>query len=114
MPKDKAADRGRKGGIASGVTRRKQKTIRETLKLLLEMPVGGHATGTEAITVAMLEKALAGDVRAFEAIRDSVGEKPSEKLDMISSDGSMSQVPTKIVLVAGDDNRNDKTTTKTD
>ena len=35
-----------------------------------------------AITSAMIRKALAGDVKAFESIRDTVGEKPVEKQEI--------------------------------
>lgn len=64
------------GGIASGEARRKKKTIRETLEMMLSGKMPDGATRQDAIVVALLEKALSGDVRAFEAIRDSIGEKP--------------------------------------
>lgn len=74
--KDEAKERGKKGGIASGEARRKKKTIRETLEMMLSGKLPDGATRQDAIVVALLEKALSGDVRAFEAIRDSIGEKP--------------------------------------
>ena len=74
--KDEARERGQKGGIASGKARRKKKTIRETLEMMLAGKLPDGATRQDAIVVALMEKALSGDVRAFEAIRDSVGEKP--------------------------------------
>ena len=74
--KDEAKERGKKGGIASGEARRKKKTIRETLKMMLSGKMPDGATRQDAIVVALMEKALSGDVRAFEAIRDSIGEKP--------------------------------------
>lgn len=74
--KDEAKERGKKGGIASGEARRKKKTIRETLEMMLSGKMPDGATRQDAIVVALLEKALSGDVRAFEAIRDSIGEKP--------------------------------------
>ena len=79
----------KKGGIASGKSRRKKKTIRETLEMMLSGKMPDGATRQDAIVVALMEKALSGDVRAFEAIRDSIGEKPSDKVDVRSSDGSM-------------------------
>ena len=66
----------RMGGIASGEARRKKKTIRETLEMMLSGKMPDGATRQDAIVVALMEKALSGDVRAFEAIRDSIGEKP--------------------------------------
>ena len=74
--KDEARERGQKGGIASGKARRKKKTIRETLEMMLSGKMPDGATRQDAIVVALMEKALSGDVRAFEAIRDSIGEKP--------------------------------------
>lgn len=74
--KDEAKERGKKGGIASGEARRKKKTIRETLEMMLSGKMPDGATRQDAIVVALMEKALSGDVRAFEAIRDSIGEKP--------------------------------------
>ena len=54
----------------------KKKTIRETLEMMLSGKMPDGATRQDAIVVALMEKALSGDVRAFEAIRDSIGEKP--------------------------------------
>lgn len=73
---NEAREKGKKGGIASGEARRKKKTIRETLEMMLSGKMPDGATRQDAIVVALMEKALSGDVRAFEAIRDSIGEKP--------------------------------------
>ena len=73
---NEAREKGKKGGIASGEARRKKKTIRETLEMMLSGKMPDGATRQDAIVVALLEIALSGDVRAFEAIRDSIGEKP--------------------------------------
>ncbi len=74
---NKAREIGRKGGIKSGETRRKRKTLREELLALL-------ATGNNQnkMSLAMIEKALKGDTKAFEVIRDTIGEKPKEELDI--------------------------------
>ena len=73
---NEAREKGKKGGIASGEARRKQKTIRETLEMMLSGKMPDGATRQDAIVGALMEKALSGDVRAFEAIRDSIGDKP--------------------------------------
>ena len=39
-------------------------------------------TGIEDITIAMIERALAGDVKAYTALRDTAGEKPTEAIDL--------------------------------
>lgn len=104
---EEARERGKKGGIASGEARRKKKTIRETLEMMLSGKMPDGATRQDAIVVALLEKALSGDVRAFEAIRDSIGEKPSEKMNIATEGGVV--FPTSIVLVAGEPGKNTDT-----
>lgn len=47
----------------------------------------GDMTAAEALTMAIFEKALGGDVRAFEVIRDTIGEKPVEKKETEVSGG---------------------------
>lgn len=65
----------RKGGIASGEARRRKKTLREELIALLETN-----NNNEKISVAILNKALNGDIQAFTTIRDTIGEKPVDKV----------------------------------
>ena len=76
--KREASERGRNGGIKSGEAKRKKKALREHLEALLAGRQGGMSTA-EALTLALVEKGLSGDVRAFEVIRDTIGEKPVEK-----------------------------------
>lgn len=66
----------RKGGIASGKARAARKTLKEELLLLLE-----QGDTQEKISLALLQKAMQGDTRAFEVLRDSIGEKPTEKVE---------------------------------
>lgn len=68
-----------KAGRASAVARRRRKTFKELLEIALEKKLEGEGTYGEAVVASMLEAALAGDVKAFVAIRDTVGEKPVEK-----------------------------------
>lgn len=71
----------RKGGKASGEARRKKKLLRETLEMLLEMEDKKGRTGQDAICVALFKRANAGDTKAFEIIRDTIGQKPIEKIE---------------------------------
>ena len=75
---------GRKGGAASGEARRRKRDIRLALEALLEKTYKGKGgeelSGAEAIAVKQMEKALKGDTRAFEVVRDSAGQKPVEKV----------------------------------
>lgn len=66
----------RKGGIASGEARKKRKTLKEELLLLLE-----KGDTQEKISLALLQKAMNGDTKAFEVLRDTVGEKPVDKVE---------------------------------
>ena len=74
----------KKGGIASGEARRRKRDIRLALEALLEKTYKGRGgeelSGAEAIAVKQMEKALKGDTRAFEVVRDSAGQKPVEKV----------------------------------
>ena len=76
-----ARENGRKGGVASGVSRRERKELRERLELALELPCADDETQTnaEAICRALIAKALDGDVRAFTVIRDTIGEMPVQR-----------------------------------
>lgn len=78
--KDEAKKRGAAGGKKSGEARRRKKALRERLELLLEARHGDMDTA-DALALALIEKGLAGDVRAFEVIRDTIGEKPASKLE---------------------------------
>lgn len=64
-----------KGGKASGEARRARKTLKEELLMLL-----AEGDTQKSITVALLEKAMSGDTKAFEVVRDSIGEKPVDKV----------------------------------
>ena len=92
--KEEARKRGRNGGIASGKARQKRKELREFLEVALSMPDEERGmSNAEAIAAALVEKAKGGDVRAFEALRDTVGEKPVNRLDHSSTDGSLTPAP---------------------
>ncbi len=75
-----AAEMGKKGGRASGRSRRKRKQLREYLEVLLGKKMEDGSTRAEHICQALIEKALTGDARSFELIRDTLGEKPADKI----------------------------------
>lgn len=80
---EEARERGRKGGVASGQARREKATLRAALEMLMDMPVEGlDKSNREGMAAALVRKALAGDVKAFEVVRDIIGEKPANKVDM--------------------------------
>ena len=63
------------GGKASGEARRKRKTLKEELLLMLS-----EGETQQSVTFALIEKAMSGDTKAFEVIRDTIGEKPIDKV----------------------------------
>lgn len=77
--KDEAKKRGSAGGKKSGETRRKQKLLKDTLLAYLKAKPDGKKTVQEGITEALIEKALMGDTKAYEIIRDTIGQKPADK-----------------------------------
>lgn len=76
----------RKGGIASGKARRAKKTFKELLKIALEMKSPTGKTNAEEIVASMIRKAQDGDVKAFEAVRDTIGEKPKDEVDLTTQE----------------------------
>ena len=73
-----------KGGKASGEARRKKKLLRECLEILLEKEMtdkkGETMTGAEALSAKLFKEAMKGNVKAFEVLRDTAGQKPVEKV----------------------------------
>lgn len=83
--REEARKNGRKGGKKSGEVRRQKKTMREMLDYLLEKELtnknGEKATTLEAMMTAMIKQGLNGNVKAVEFIRDTTGQKPTEKVE---------------------------------
>ena len=94
----------RKGGVASGEARRRKRDIRLALEELLEKEYkvkgGDTLSGAEAIAVKQMEKALKGDSKAFEIIRDTSGQKPVEKVIVADVDQSIIDEVERAVLDA--------------
>lgn len=66
-----------KGGKASVKKRAELKTIKEELLLLL-----AEGDTQKKISLALIQKALNGDIKAFEVIRDSIGQKQTERVEV--------------------------------
>lgn len=103
-------ENGRKGGKASGKARRAKVKMRKLVEMfayldvnkdvenkmrMLGIPDEGMLVLMQSV-VAIFNKANKGDVSAFNAIRDLLGEKPTEKQEI-----SMPSMP-NITIVAGD------------
>lgn len=87
----------RQAGKASARKRREKREMREMARDILEMPLreggvdevrsmaevkGKNVTVMEAALLVQAQKALAGDTRAFEMIRDTAGMKPVERVEV--------------------------------
>ncbi len=96
--KEEARERGRRGGKASGIARAKRKTLKEELLLLLS-----EGDTQKSVTVALLQKAISGDVKAFEVIRDTIGEKPVEEVNQKQTVIDMSNFSTEDLKKVLDD-----------
>ena len=95
-----------KGGKASVEARRRKKTMRENLEILLSLPLKGgkndsiedaedlqsfsnaNMTVEQALIMAQIKKAAKGDLDAFEAIRDLIGEKVTKSEVSVQNSGS--------------------------
>ena len=95
-----ARERGRAGGIASAESRRRKRDMRELFNDILSMPIapgeladvqtiadvkGKNITVAEAIGFRIAQKAVGGDVRAAEFIRDTAGQKPAQGVQLTGS-----------------------------
>lgn len=95
---DEAAEMGLKGGIASGAVRRKKAAMKDvaamvlglkrkvsdkTIAQLQEMGIDAEEITTQTLALMKLgDKAITGDIKALECLRDTAGEKPTDKMDM--------------------------------
>lgn len=92
--KREARERGRNGGIKSGEARRRTAALRDTMNKLLTMKVevdglsdvlradGCESTYEEVITMAMIQQAMLGDVKAYKAIMQVVGQTSKSDADL--------------------------------
>lgn len=96
--REKAKANGAKGGKASGEAKRKKKALREELLLLLEQD-----DTQKRISVALIDEALNGNkagsvTKAFEVIRDTIGQKPIDKVMVAEVDQSIIDEVESLVL----------------
>ena len=93
-----------RGGKASGKARRERRKLAEAFDMLLSLPEmpgdaeqleavlsaadleGANLTVQDRIALAVVSRARGGDTRAVELIRDTVGERPADKLEITSEE----------------------------
>lgn len=88
----------RNGGIKSGETRRKKANLRKTFEMLAQMKIapddmrerlqemGLDPTGENAIAMAMMLQAMAGDVKAFEQCAKYLGQDKKNEAQVKESE----------------------------
>lgn len=102
-----ARNRGKKGGIKSGKARKERKAMKETAEMILGLTLkdgtvtdlediqsmaaakGKNITVQDAIILKQAQKALKGDIRAAEFIRDTSGNRPTneQRMDVAVDNG---------------------------
>ena len=101
---NEARQAGRKGGKKSAESRERRKTLRDELLDLLSVQTADGSKTQEVISLSLIEQARKGNVRAFEIIRDTIGEKPVEKVEqMIDMEYRESVKYVKGLIEDGDD-----------
>lgn len=98
-----ARKNGRKGGLASGASKKRRKLLREVINDLLPMEIkdeelrvaleskGLEPTHEVALAFAAIQRAERGDIEAARFIRDTCGEKPTENKNIAV--GSVMDLP---------------------
>lgn len=105
--KEEARELGRLGGIRSGEVRKARKTAREILQEMLQRQLsdgqiddilgtsksllGEDKTAYAVINAKMIQVAAAGDTKAYNAVRDTVGDAPvqEQRIENINTPGDM-------------------------
>ena len=110
---DTAREKGRRGGVASGEARRVKRTMREWAELMRDNPapddvrkaLGDDLTQAGAAVAAMYTASMSGNVQAFRALSDLLGETDAEAGAFGRELGHVSET-TLLEIVSGDDGRN--------
>ena len=91
--REEAKKNGRKGGIASGISRRQNADIRKRLREIVNMPLndgdikdiktladakGANLSISDAIVVKLVTMALSGNIKAMNKVTELLGNDPTE------------------------------------
>ena len=96
---EEAKEWGQKGGIESGKVRKAKRLAKDVASLVLSLQAPISPTARKDLAerwkideddvdvlfvslTSLASKAMKGDTKAFEVIRDSAGQKPTDKVDM--------------------------------
>ncbi len=98
----------KKGGIESGKIRREKKQMKEIVNDLFSKPVTNQKiidklktlgykddeiTNQIAITSSAFFKALKGDIKAMEFLRDTAGQKPKDEIAIVEVPKILDDIP---------------------
>lgn len=103
----------RRGGIASGESRRRKRDAKEIIEIFLSMNInngkksdiegiknfmdiqGKTITVEEAMHLKMVQKALKGDLNAYNMALSIIGDKPAEKVKVEANVNPMAELTTE-------------------
>ena len=86
----------KKGAQKSAEARRKKRDLKLAIQALLEADIkdkktGETMSGAEALAVAQFRKAMKGDTKAFEVLRDTSGQSVVQKVAIAEVDNDIIQ-----------------------
>lgn len=109
---DELRNRAKKAGKASGKARRDKREQKQIILDVLSMPLkegsveeitslvaakGANLSINQAIVIAQVQKALKGDTKAAEYLRDTAGQKPTDKVQLnagVNIDDTINRIDT--------------------
>ncbi len=116
---DEARELGKMGGIKSGEVRRRKSAMKDIAQMVLglkpnitqgaklqlkQMGIDERDLTTQTVAlVKILEKAMKGDVQAMQFIRDTAGQKPTDKLDVVQTTNVKTKVKINVIGLDVDD-----------
>ena len=119
--RDEAVKNGKLGGEKSGEARRKKRALKTSLSYLMKLPISNahkdvkqalEEMGVDAdyldystlMAFSMITQCINGNVKAFVAVRDTLGEKPTDKVKVDGVELKV-EVPTSIKKLTVDELR---------
>ena len=97
LSKEELKKRQKNGAIKSAIVRKEKKLLKDTIAMMLKMKAPEHLkaklseeiginvdTIQDLITSGLMGKAMSGDAKAFEVIRDTINQKPVDKVESVT------------------------------
>ena len=115
-------ERNRKAGIASGKAKREKKLMKELVLEILDMNIkagkpedfknladskGKNISVGQATVLAQVKKAMNGDTRAMEFLRDTAGQKPVDKQEVKTEIAACDKLNEILTALTEDDEKKD-------